>query len=281
MTLSSNMTSDISRLFPNPYDYVIGINMLTIEFYGYQDRVNFTHMDNCIKEANDDVIRKVLGHQQAEPMGPDPYVWSSGDVSLSMFPEEQLTWSKWSLVPGVVGRFTTENGLKGTQFILLWHELGPIGYGQLVASSDLRSLTTYPAVNRFPDPHDITIQSIGLTVEFYGYRASIFPKAVGKCISAAINDVLQHVPKREEMMIIEAPYYSYSIGEVNLFLTPEKDLKWGMWAFVPYWMQEYVAANGYRGTQFILLWDGVGHVGTGQLTNTSTDGSLTPRLGIS
>lgn len=238
-------------------------------------------MDNCVNEANSEVLQKVFAHQAKTPMGTDLHVWSSGDVSLSLFPDEKLTWDKWSLVPAAMGRFMMENELKGTQFIILWHELGPIGHGQFVTSSVSRLLTTIAAANRFPDPHDMTIQSIGLTIEFYGYRGSISPIALGDCLSAVTNDVLQHMQEIQETMVMEAPSYSYSVGDVNLFLSPSENLKWSMWAFVPSWIRDFVAANGYMGTQFILLWDGYGHVGTGQLINTSSDTASKPGIGLS
>lgn len=269
-----------SRTFPDPYDFIIG-NLLIVEFYGYRDKVDFANMESCVDDANHEVIQKVLVDQGQAPMGTDTYFWSSGNVSLSLFPDEQLTWAKWSLVPAAIRRFVAENGLKGTQFIILWHELGPIGYGQIVVSSEAHSLTANAAGNALPDPYDMTIQSIGLTIEFYGYRGSMSPTAISDCISAAIHDVLQHVAESEVTMRMEAPSYSYSADEVNLFLSPTKNLKWNMWAFVPTWIQEFVAANGFRGTQFILLWEGFGVVGSGHLINESTNTASTTGLGIS
>ena len=231
-------------------------------------------------DANYEVVQKIFSDQRDAPMGTNLYVWSSGNVSLSLFPYEQLTWARWSLVPAAIGRFVTENGLKGTQFIILWHELGPIGYGQLVASSEALSSTANAAGNALPDPYDMTIQSIGLTIEFYGYRGSMSPTAIRDCIAIAIDDVLQHVVESEVTMRMEAPSYSYSAGEINLFLSPTRNLNWSMWGFVPTWIQEFVAANDFRGTQFILLWEGFGVVGSGQLINTSTNTASTPGLGV-
>lgn len=269
-----------SRTFPDPYDFVVGDNRLTVEFYDYQDKIEFTYMDSCVRNANLQVIQKMLADQGNAPMGLNPYVWSSGNVSLNLFPDEQLTWARWSFVPVTIGKFVAENGLKGTQFIILWHELGPIGYGQLVASSEALALVANAAGNALPDPYDMTIESIGLTMEFYGYQGSMSPTDISDCISAAINDVLQHVAVSEVTMRMEAPSYSYSAGEINLFLSPSRNLKWSMWAFVPNWIQEFVAANGFRGTQFILLWEGFGVVGSGQMINTSIDTASTPSLGV-
>ena len=258
----------------------MGNNQLTIEFYGYQDNVKPTYMDSCVSDANGQIIQKIMADQKNTQMGTDPYSWSCGNVSLYLVPEEQLTWGRWSLVPVAIAKFVTENALKGTQFVLLWHGLGPIGYGQLVASSEAPSMMTDVGVNKFPDPYDKIIESIGLTIEFYGYRGSISPIAMRDCISAASNDVVQHIHEGKGTVKMEAPSYSYSAGEVNLFLIPTEDLTWNMWAFVPVWILEFVTENNFRGAQFILLWEGFGPVGSGQLINTSTDTVSAPRLGV-
>lgn len=64
-------------------------------------------------------------------MGAEPYVWSSGDTALYLGPGEQLTWSRFALAPGAMGRLMGLNDYKDTPFILLWNEIGPVGYGHL------------------------------------------------------------------------------------------------------------------------------------------------------
>ncbi|KAL9132762.1 MAG: hypothetical protein Q9175_006058 [Cornicularia normoerica] len=121
-----------NRDFPDPYDFVIGTDKLTIEFYGYQGIVDSADLAVCVGDANTDLLQKVMAGQGNTPMGMVPYVWPSGNLALYLSPGEQLTWVKWSLVPAAIGTFVVENGFKGMQFILLWHELGPIGYGHFV-----------------------------------------------------------------------------------------------------------------------------------------------------
>lgn len=266
----NQLTSD-SRDFPDPYDFVVGNNKLIIEFYGYQDPVKYTDMDLCVGDANSDIIQKIMTDQGNTPMGMVPYVWSSGNVALYLSPGEQLTWEKWSLVPVAIARFIVENGLKGTQYILLWHELGPVGYGQLVTTSGAQNLATTATTNAFPDPYDKTFASIGLTIEFYGYQGSISPMAMRDCMSAAMDEVVRNIFQGEVAMDVEARSYSYSADEVTLFLSPTENLTWQKWAFMPLRIQEFVTENEFKGTQFLILWEGFGPVGFGQLTHTSTE----------
>ena len=248
---------------------VIG-DKLTIEFWGYQGPVDSNDMNYCVRAANNDIIHKVMADQRESPMGLDPYLWSSGNVALCLSPGYQLTWGKWSLVPAAIEKFMTENELKGTQFNLLWHELGPIGYGQLITTSGAQSPETKTTANAFPDPFDRDIASIGLTIEFYGYQGSISPIAMKDCISAASSDVVQHLVESEAPMTMESLSYAYSAGGVHLSLFPTDQLTWHMWAFIPIWIQEFVTENEFKGTQFILLWEGFGPVGMGQLVSTPT-----------
>lgn len=259
-----------SHNFRDPYDLVIGHERLTIEFFGYQGIVNYADMHKCVSDANNDILQKMTEHEADTLMGTDPYVWSSGDTALYLNPDEQLTWSVWSFVPSALEFFITENELKGTQFAILWHELGPIGYGQLVTTREAQYSKTRTTINAFPDPYDRTVESIGLTMEFYGYQGSIFPLDMRYCIATASNEIVRHLMEGEASVKLAAPSYSYSMGEINLFLDPGEDLTWAMWAYVPIWVQEFVTENQFKGTQFILMWEGLGPVGSGHLVNTST-----------
>ena len=125
-----------SESFPDPYDYVVHPNGLTIEFYGYRDTVTYTDLYSCMRRANDDVMKEVKAGRTQSPMGEGPFVYDGGQATLYLSPDEHLTWSKWSLAPGAITKFVLANGLKGTQFILLWRGLGPVGYGHLVATSE-------------------------------------------------------------------------------------------------------------------------------------------------
>lgn len=216
--------------------------------------------------ANRDVRQKFGAGQADTLMGTTPYVWSTDKVELLLCPGDRLTWEMWSTVPIVSETFICENGYRGTQFILLWHGIGPVGYGQLLARSGGRSSTT---INAFPDPYDKVIAGTALTIEFYGYRGSIAPTAMRECIGVASSDVVRHLLESDSPMTLEAPSYSWSADGVSLFLTPAESLTWHKWALIPIWIQEFVTENGFKGTQFVLLWEGFGDVGSGQLVNTS------------
>ena len=121
---------------------MVEADVLTIEFFDYRGKVEYVDLNDCMRKVNDEVIEEVKAGRAQIPMGGNPYVYVGGQVALILTPGERLTWSKWSLAPGAIKRFVLENGLKETQFILLWHGLGPVGYGQLVATSDTRSSMT-------------------------------------------------------------------------------------------------------------------------------------------
>lgn len=257
-----------SRDYPDPYDLDIEQTQLTIEFYDYQGIVTYNGTSRCVIAAQDDAMQKISAGQGDNSMGPGPYVWSFEDVTLYLSPDEQLTWAQWSRVPETIIVFLLANGWKGTQFIVLHHRLGPIGSGQLTALRSSRSPATMRA---FPDPYDKHIAQFGLTMEFYGYRGSISAVAMRDCIGLASNDVVRHLLSDEVPMSQEAASYSYSAGGVNLFLSPNEHLTWHMWAFVPVWIQEFVTENDFKETQFILLWEGIGEVGFGQLVSELND----------
>lgn len=152
LNISTSTSQNASiRDFPDPYDFIVGDNKLTIEFYGYQGTVNFAAMNTCVGAANRDITSKIMAGKYDEPMGAGPYVWALGDVTLYLRPGQQLTWGKWSLAPAAMKEFIRNNKLRGTQFILLWHELGPVGYGQLVTTSQAGSLPPITdTTNAFP-----------------------------------------------------------------------------------------------------------------------------------
>ena len=251
--------------------------MLTIEFYGYQGTVNRPDLNNCMRNANDDVVRQTMAGRAQAPMGVNPYVYSNGNVTLFLSPEEQLTWSRWSLAPAAIKRFVLENGLRGTQFILLWRGVEPVAYGGLFVADGTQSPTTTRnttarAVRAFPDPFDTRWDSAGLTVEFYGYRGSVPPLAMSDCIAATCDDFRNHISDFQRPMTEAASSYSYTAGGVSLVLIPTEDLYWYMWGVLPFFIQVFVTENEFKGTQFIIIRDGVGPIGYGHLLDESGDG---------
>ncbi len=261
-----------SNGFPDPYDEVLAGGRLTIEFYGYQGAVEEIDLNTCIRYVDADVTGNVTAGRGDFKMGPGPYVWSAGGVWLYLSAGEGLTWGRFSMVPGAVRRFVMANGMREMQFVLLWRGLGPVGFGQLSAMGAVTRLgmvNESSAGNSFTDPFDREFPSVGLTIEFYGYRGVVAPQAMSDCVSAAWNDVVFHLHESARPTAMAAEDYEYSAGGVDLFLRPGERLTWQMWAFVPAWIQEFVTENGFRGTQFILLYEGLGPMGYGQVVGTA------------
>ena len=273
-----------STIFPDPYDWVTDANKLTIEFYGYQGFVRYSDLHKCVTNADRDIIQKIAAGQDHNPMGANPYLWSSGSVMLHLSPGEELTWSMWSLVPVTIQQFVAANELRETQFKLIWRGIGPVGTGQIVAADGTNSSTTTTStgLKAFPDPYDED-HGQSLTIEFYGYQGLISPIPMRDCVEAALRDTIEHFDSGI-FGAMAADSYSYSADGVNLILRPEDTkLTWRMWAFVPTWILKFVTENEYKGTQFILLWRGLGVVGRGQLVSSSSTGGVpsTPRLDVS
>ena len=71
-------------------------------------------------------------------------------------------------------------------------------------------------------------------------------------IVAAENDIERYALVITKPMTLAASSYSYSVGEVNLFLAPTENLTWYMWAMLPTLIQQFVTENGFKRTQSIL-----------------------------
>ena len=273
---SSSSSSSSSINIPDPFDFVTANPQLIVEFYGYQGRINYDDLAICIGHAYDDVVREISNGRGQLPMSAGPYVWSAGKAALYLIPDEELTWARWSAAPLAIRRVITFNAYRGTQFVLLWRGLGPVGYGQLVAetpvvsSSSSSSSSSALTVNAIPDPTERYFGSIGLTIKFYGYRGSVSPRAMGTCVRLAFQDILAHVPQSAASMRVLATEYTYSAGGVTLVLVPRETLTWSMWGFVPIWIEEFVVENGLKGTQFVLTYTTFGAVAYGQLIGMST-----------
>ena len=142
-------------------------NGLTIEFYGYRDKVKYANLDICMRRVNNEVREEVKAGRAQSSMGASPYIYFGGQVTLYLRPGEHLTWSRWSLAPPAIKRFALENGLRGTQFVLLWHGLGPVGYGFLAATSETQSAmtaTSWTRPNALLDPLDRQVNVPDLTI---------------------------------------------------------------------------------------------------------------------
>ena len=264
-----------SNGYPDPYYYVVA-DVLTIEFSGYHGKITSSDLYNCIEKAEDDVTHKIITGQTAALMTRIRYFWSAGNVELYLIAGPQLTWGRWSLAPFGIKRFVLDNQLKGTQFVLLWNGVLPVGYGQLIPASE----TSTAATNAFPDPYHKRYSG-GLTIEFHGYRGQIPPMAMEDCLDDASDDVVRHLHEISHPMTVTAPSFTYSRGGVTLSLVPTIHLVWHTWAFIPIFINKFVTENELRGTQFTLSWEGIGPLGHGELVNTLDGVSSASGLAVS
>lgn len=120
-----------------------------MEFYGYRDFVDAPKLQICVRAAGSDIDRRTSAGGGSTPMGTEPYVWSSGDTALYLVPDKHFTWRRFWWVPGARRRFMGLSDYKGAQFILLWRNIGPVGYGHFVRTSVARSLDSTPTLNEF------------------------------------------------------------------------------------------------------------------------------------
>ena len=218
----------------------------------------------CWLEARRVAILKEDAGQTDTSMGTDPQAWSYGNVYLGVHPEEQLTWGKWNSVLWETRVFAHINEFRGTHFRIRRRRIGDIiGRGFFLQQPEDTTVATNISATATPDPYDMHLY--GLTIEFYAYRGSISPTAMEEVIAAALQDSLRHI--RSQLMT--DPSYSYSAGGVNLFLTPSERLTWSTWSLIPPRIQEFVTENGFKGTQFQILRDGVGPIGSGQIVSST------------
>ena len=146
--------------FPDPYDQVVN-SMLTIEFYGYRGTVALTDLWSCAGKAANEVYQKVKIARSDESMDEKPYVYSTSNVELYLIAGEGLTWKKWGSAPFAIAAFVQRNGLRGTQFILLWNGIGPVGYGQLISERQSSvTATSLTARKAFQDPYDRRVEGL-------------------------------------------------------------------------------------------------------------------------
>ena len=118
-----------------------------------------------------------------------------------------------------------------------------------------------------PDPWDFRIPGSPLTVEFYGYSDPVSLTHFEKCIREAEGDIATQVSTGNAGSSLGTRLIRYTASSVDLVLIPDERLTWRMWTRVPSVIQYYLGHNGLKGAQFIILWDGLGDVGHGSLTD--------------
>lgn len=247
---------------------------LTIKFYNYRGSVRYYDLNECVNDANNDIVQRFAAGRDNNRMGTNPYIWSSGSVTLQLNPREDLTWSMWSLVPVTIQKFMAENELRGTNFTLLWRGIGTVGTGQLVtvgeATNSSTTTTASTALERaHPDPCDVYYPD-GQTIEYYGYRGFIDIAAVAEIAVIASRDIARQVEDGRAYDLMSNYSYSYTVDNTNLYLIPGEKLTWTMWGGSPVRIRDFVYNNDFKGMQFIVMWKDSGVVGKGQLLSTRT-----------
>ena len=258
-----------SARYPDPYNF--HKQTFTVQFHGYRNpnTVPLDDLNGCYHQAKEIASPKVIEGQGEIPVGTTPQSWSSGNLYLRIEPGEQMTWRDWSSVLLFIRLFVYNNELKGTQFSILKDSLGQIGTGSFLREPEERPVATNSSAialpDPVPDPYDLRFQD--MTIEFYAYRGSVSEAGLLGCIEAAYEDLDSH--HRSGQTTIRAPSLSYSVGGVNLYLRPERNLTWLDWFDFPIRIQGFVLENGLRETQFRLLSDELGQIGSGQLVSVA------------
>ena len=116
-----------------------------IEFYAYRQEFTTDDPSKCSDQALDDIMKH--RRDQMLPVGSGPYVYSSHDTYLVMFPREELTWQMWTSALGGIDLMLEANNVE-FQFIIIHDGIeGDVGYGAV--SNDSGKLPML-ASNMFP-----------------------------------------------------------------------------------------------------------------------------------
>lgn len=116
--------------------------------------------------------------------------------------------------------------------------------------------------NAQQDPWDIPIPLTDLILEWYAYRDPFNALDGARCIEKALSEAADRVRRGDDRTPLASLPYSYSDGEVNLWLKvgSGKTLFWGMWARVLHQFPIYVLRNDWRGAQFLVFVEAGGEV---------------------
>ena len=113
------------------------------------------------------------------------------------------------------------------------------------------------APSNVSDPWDMRIQGTPMTIEWYGYRRTLDSSHTRQCLEQAAYEALQRLYMGHWATPIGPLPYSYSDGNFNLWLRvePGETLIWLSWSEVLSIFPQYLEANEWKGTQFLILWD--------------------------
>lgn len=115
----------------------------------------------------------------------------------------------------------------------------------------------HPSLLNVSDPWDMRVHDTPITLEWYGYRDPLPISETHRCVMKAVDEVAQRVWAGYWATPMGQLPYSYSDGNVNLWLRvePGETLLWDSWSEVLPLFPQYLEANEWRGAQFVILWD--------------------------
>lgn len=115
---------------PVPYTTLI------LEWYGYRDPLNASDAARCVFKALDDATDHLASGDDRIPLGPLPYCYSHGGVTLwlQVEPGASLLWGIWARIVYLVPHYGERNDWRGAQFVVFVEESGAeVVRGLLVA----------------------------------------------------------------------------------------------------------------------------------------------------
>ncbi len=108
---------------------------------------------------------------------------------------------------------------------------------------------------------------ITLDYRFYGYSDPVSTTYFISYVRKAEEEITKQSLADHGSNSLGTKMFRYSEFTVYLVLMPSEQITRRMWARVPYVIRCYSWLNGWQGAQFIILWEGLGHVGYGSLTD--------------
>ena len=117
--------------------------------------------------------------------------------------------------------------------------------------------------NFFPDPFDCRKGS--LVIEFYGYRKqnTVPSNDMNGCYFQAEAIALDKITHGQGEIPMGLDSQWWSLGSVYLWIEPREQMIWRDWFDLLLPIRLFVSNNRFKGTQFIILKDGLGPIGTG------------------
>ena len=134
---------------------------------------------------------------------------------------------------------------------------------------------------QFPDPYDFHKQSF--TVRFYGYRNpnTVPLDDLNGCYHQAKDIAASKVTEGQGESPVGTNPQSWSSGNVYLRIEPGEQITWRDWSTVLIFLRHFVYENQFKGTQFLILKDGLGQIGTGSILREPEEKPSAPDPSVS